>query len=377
MQTVPRTDRSIIGHWWWTVDRWTLACLLLMLAFGGLLSFAASPAVAERIGLTSFGLAQRHLIFLPIATIAMAVVSVLSVQLVRRIAILGFLASLFFSVLVLLAGTEMNGATRWIGIMGFSLQPSEFMKPCFAIVAAWLFTLQRDTSTVPGNLISFILFGIVVTLLILQPDLGQTLLVAAIWGMQLVLAGLSIYWGVGLIIAGSLGLLLAYALLPHVQTRIDIFLDPAGNDAYQVTQSILSFSKGGLFGRGPGEGSIKSALPDAHADFVFAVIGEEFGAIACFIIVFLVMIVVLRGFLRMMKEEDFFITLAASGILLQFGLQAIINMSSSLNLIPTKGMTLPFISYGGSSLLAMAFGMGAVLAFTRKRPSPKFRHFAP
>jgi len=261
--------------------------------------------------------------------------------------------------------------------MGFSLQPSEFMKPCFAIVAAWLFTLQRDTSTVPGNLISFILFGIVVTLLILQPDLGQTLLVAAIWGMQLVLAGLSIYWVVGLIIAGSLGLLLAYALLPHVQTRIDIFLDPAGNDAYQVTQSILSFSKGGLFGRGPGEGSIKSALPDAHADFVFAVIGEEFGAIACFIIVFLVMIVVLRGFLRMMKEEDFFITLAASGILLQFGLQAIINMSSSLNLIPTKGMTLPFISYGGSSLLAMAFGMGAVLAFTRKRPSPKFRHFAP
>ncbi len=377
MQTVPRTDRSIIGHWWWTVDRWTLACLLLMLAFGGLLSFAASPAIAERIGLTSFGLAQRHLIFLPIATIAMAVVSVLSVQLVRRIAILGFLASLFFSVLVLLAGTEMNGATRWIGIMGFSLQPSEFMKPCFAIVAAWLFTLQRDTSTVPGNLISFILFGIVVTLLILQPDLGQTLLVAAIWGMQLVLAGLSIYWVVGLIIAGSLGLLLAYALLPHVQTRIDIFLDPAGNDAYQVTQSILSFSKGGLFGRGPGEGSIKSALPDAHADFVFAVIGEEFGAIACFIIVFLVMIVVLRGFLRMMKEEDFFITLAASGILLQFGLQAIINMSSSLNLIPTKGMTLPFISYGGSSLLAMAFGMGAVLAFTRKRPSPKFRHFAP
>ena len=377
MQTVPRTDRSIIGHWWWTVDRWTLACLLLMLAFGGLLSFAASPAIAEHIGLTSFGLAQRHLIFLPIATIAMAVVSVLSVQLVRRIAILGFLASLFFSVLVLLAGTEMNGATRWIGIMGFSLQPSEFMKPCFAIVAAWLFTLQRDTSTVPGNLISFILFGIVVTLLILQPDLGQTLLVAAIWGMQLVLAGLSIYWVVGLIIAGSLGLLLAYALLPHVQTRIDIFLDPAGNDAYQVTQSILSFSKGGLFGRGPGEGSIKSALPDAHADFVFAVIGEEFGAIACFIIVFLVMIVVLRGFLRMMKEEDFFITLAASGILLQFGLQAIINMSSSLNLIPTKGMTLPFISYGGSSLLAMAFGMGAVLAFTRKRPSPKFRHFAP
>jgi cell division protein FtsW len=377
MQTVPRTDRSIVGHWWWTVDRWTLACLLLMLAFGGLLSFAASPAIAERIGLTSFGLAQRHLIFLPLATIAMAIVSVLSVRLVRRIAILGFLASLLFSVLVLVAGTEMNGATRWIGVLGFSLQPSEFMKPCFAIVAAWLFTLQKETPSVPGNLISFLLFGLVVTLLILQPDLGQTLLIAAVWGMQLVLAGLSIYWVAGLVMAGAVGMVFAYTLLPHVKTRIDIFLDPAGNDAYQVTQSILSFSKGGLFGRGPGEGSIKSALPDAHADFVFAVIGEEFGAIACFIIVFLVMIVVLRGFLRMMKEEDFFITLAASGILLQFGLQAVINMSSSLNLIPTKGMTLPFISYGGSSLLAMAFGMGAVLAFTRRRPSPRFSHFVP
>jgi cell division protein FtsW len=375
MHTVPRTDRSILGHWWWTVDRWTLTCLILMMGFGGLLSFAASPAIAERIGLTSFGLAHRHLMLLPLAIAAMGIVSVLSVKIVRRLAILGFMASIFFLILVLVAGTEMNGATRWFSVLGFSLQPSEFLKPCFAISAAWLFTLQREAPGVPGNLLSFVFYILCVILLIMQPDLGQTLLISAIWGTQLVLAGLSIYWIIALIGGGALGVTVAYFAIPHVQNRIDVFLDPSGNDAYQVTQSILSFSKGGLFGRGPGEGSIKSILPDAHADFVFAVIGEEFGAIACFIIVMLVMVVVLRGLLRMISEDNFFITLATTGLLMQFGLQAVINMSTSLNLIPTKGMTLPFISYGGSSLLAMAFGMGAVLAFTRKRPSPRFRQF--
>ena len=269
--------------------------------------------------------------------------------------------------LTLLVGPEIKGATRWIPILGFSLQPSEFVKPFFAVVAAWMFAAEKDSPGVPGTIIASALWLIIVALLLMQPDLGQSALVTAIWGAQFFLSGMSLVW-VGLLAAVAVvGLIGAYFVLPHVAARINSFFDPAAGDRYQIDRSIEAFMNGGLFGRGPGEGTVKAQLPDSHSDFIFAVAGEELGMVACLIIVALFAFVVLRGFARLLQETNLFVLLAVSGLLVQFGLQALINMGSSLHLMPTKGMTLPFISYGGSSLLALSVGMGMVLALTRKR----------
>jgi len=367
MITVARTDTSLIGRWWWTVDRWSLAALALLMGIGGLLVLAAAPAAAERIGLEGFYLAERQLVFLPLAAATILGVSLLSPLWVRRLAVLGFLGGLGLLVLTLLVGTEIKGATRWLTFAGLSLQPSEFVKPCLAVAAAWMFAAQRRDDGIPGNAISMAMVAATIALLMLQPDVGQSFVVLAVWGIQFFVAGLPLVW-VGMLAAAGLGALIAaYFTLPHVADRIDTFLDPAAGDRYQVNQSLEAFQNGGLFGVGPGEGRVKETLPDAHADFIFAVAGEEFGALACLLIVALFAFVVLRGFARLLQESNLFVLLAATGLLAQFGLQAMINMASTLHLTPTKGMTLPFISYGGSSLLALALGMGMLLALTRRR----------
>lgn len=367
MITVARTDTSLIGRWWWTVDRWTLAALGLLMGIGGLLVLAAAPAAAERIGLEGFYLAERQLVFLPMAAATILGVSLLSPLWVRRLAVLGFLGGLGLLGLTLLVGTEIKGATRWLTFAGLSLQPSEFVKPCLAVTAAWMFAAQRREDGIPGNAISMAMVAATIALLMLQPDVGQSFVVLAVWGTQFFVAGLPLVW-VGMLAAAGLGALIAaYFTLPHVADRIDTFLDPAAGDRYQVNQSLEAFQNGGLFGVGPGEGRVKETLPDAHADFIFAVAGEEFGALACLLIVALFAFVVLRGFARLLQESNLFVLLAATGLLAQFGLQAMINMASTLHLTPTKGMTLPFISYGGSSLLALALGMGMLLALTRRR----------
>jgi cell division protein FtsW len=248
-----------------------------------------------------------------------------------------------------------------------SLQPSEFVKPTFAIVAAWLFAEQKERPRFPGNAIAIALFVALIVMLIKQPDLGMAVVVALVWFAQFFMAGLRLYWVASGTIAGIGGLAGAYLWLPHVTSRINRFFDRVPGDNYQVNRSLEAFANGGLWGRGPGEGTVKDHLPDAHADFVFAVAGEEFGLIVCIAIVCVFAFIVLRGFSRLLQEGNLFVLLAATGLLIQFGLQAIINMASTLHLIPTKGMTLPFVSYGGSSMLALAFGMGMMLALTRRR----------
>lgn len=364
---IGRTDTSVLGRWWWTVDRWTLAALVFIAAVGAVLTLAASPPAAERIGLETFHFARRQFVFLPLAFVVMLVASLLSIRGVRRVSAIVFVLSAVLMVAVLLFGTEINGAARWLHVGPIALQPSEFMKPAFAVVSAWMFAENRLDDRFPGYLVATGLLLLVAGLLLMQPDVGTTILVSAIWAVQFFVAGLPLAW-VGLIGAGFLSAgVAAYFMFGHVQARVDRFLDPAAGEGYQVARGLEAFRNGGLFGRGPGEGEIKAALPDAHTDFVFSVAGEEFGLWLCLLVVGLFAFVVLRGFARVLREENLFVVLAVAGLLVLFGLQAIINMGSALHLMPPKGMTLPFISYGGSSALAAALAMGLVLALTRTR----------
>ena len=362
-----RIDQSLVARWWWTVDRWSLAALGTLFCFGVVMSLAASPPVAERIGYDGLHFVRRHLATLPLALGLMFAVSLQPPRTIRRIALIGFGISLALLALTFVIGVEIKGARRWINFPGLSLQPSEFVKPTFAVVAAWLFSEQKLRPRVPGNLICIALFLLVVAMLIKQPDIGMAAVVAVVWFAQFFMAGMRLYWVAAGALAGVAGSVGAYMYLPHVRIRVDHFLDPATGDSYQVNRSMEAFASGGLWGRGPGEGTVKDVLPDAHADFVFAVAGEEFGVVVCLAIVALFAFIVLRGFSRMSQEGSLFVLLSATGLLVQFGLQAAINMASSLHLIPTKGMTLPFLSYGGSSMLALGLGMGMMLALTRRR----------
>ena len=362
-----RIDQSPVARWWWTVDRWSLGALAVLMGFGVVMSMAASPAVAERLGYAPLHFAERHLVTVPVALAILFGVSLLTPRSVRRLAFIGFALATALLALTFVIGVEIKGARRWIYLPGLSLQPSEFVKPTFAIVAAWLFAQQKLQPRFPGHLISVALFLLLVLMLVKQPDLGMAVVVGLVWLAQLFMAGLRLYWVAAGTIAAAGGLVGAYMWLPHVTSRVNRFLDPAAGDSYQVNRSIEAFVNGGLWGRGPGEGKIKDVLPDAHADFVFAVAGEEFGVIVCIMLVGIFAFVVLRGFSRLLQEGNLFVLLSATGLLIQFGLQAVINMASTLHLIPTKGMTLPFLSYGGSSMLALALGMGMMLALTRRR----------
>ncbi|HEV2187651.1 MAG TPA: putative lipid II flippase FtsW [Stellaceae bacterium] len=362
-----RIDQSPVARWWWTVDRWSLGALMALIAIGAVLSMAASPAVAVRIGVDPLHFVKRHLAAVPISLAIMFLVSLLPPRKVRRAAFVLFGIAMVMLVLTLVIGIEVKGARRWIGIAGMPVQPSELVKPTFAIVAAWLFAEQRRNPNFYGNWISAGLFVVIVAILVKQPDFGMAGVVGVVWFAQFIMAGARLYW-IGLGAIGSVAsVLAAYEWLPHVTDRINRFLDPSAGDSYQVRRSLEAFMSGGLWGKGPGEGTVKDVLPDAHADFVFAVAGEEFGLVACVLIIGLFAFIVLRGFSRLLQEQDQFVLLAATGLLIQFGLQAAVNMASALRLIPTKGMTLPFLSYGVSSMLALALGMGMLLALTRRR----------
>ncbi len=368
MSTLTRTDTSVVSRWWWTVDRWMLIAIIAIAAFGAVLTLAASPAVAERIGVDPYYFVRRQFVFLPVAMIVMFGVSLMTPRGVKRLAVILAVAAFIGMLATLLIGEEIKGASRWLSLAGFSLQPSEFAKPAFAVIAAWMFSEHREDDRFPGAIIATGLFLVVAALLLLQPDVGMTAVVAAIWGVEFFLAGLPLVMVVALAVTFGGGVVAAYFTFSHVQLRIDRFLDPSSGEGYQVNRALEAFRNGGLFGRGPGEGRVKEVLPDAHADFIFAVAGEEFGLIVCLIILGLFAFIVLRGFSRVLREDNLFVLLAAAGLTAQFGLQVIINIASTINLIPPKGMTLPFISYGGSSTLALALGMGMLLALTRERP---------
>ncbi len=363
-----RADKSVLGRWWWTVDRGLLAAFLFLALCGAALVATASPAVAERIKVGEFHFIIRHLIVLGPAMIVMMAMSLLTPRWVWRVASLVLAGSIAAMIVVLFVGIEIKGAQRWLDLPGFSLQPSEFAKVSFAIVAAWFMARQKEKQGFPGNRIAAGVFFVVLLLMLLQPDVGMSLVLASIYGTQIFLSGFPMIFVVAMAVLGVAGLVAAYFIFGHVQSRIDRFLNPASGDSYQVDHALEAFQSGGLTGAGPGQGVVKLDIPDAHADFIYAVAGEEFGALFALILAGVFLFIVLKGFKRVNDSEDMFVVLAAGGLLVMFGLQAFIHMGVNVNILPAKGMTLPFISYGGSSLLATAFGMGAVLALTRRKP---------
>ncbi len=367
---VSRADRSPFAQWLWTVDRYLLAGFIVLMVGGVVLSFAASPAVAERLGIDTFHFVKRQAMFMLPALVVMLAASALSPRQVRRVALVVFILSLGLMVLTLFLGMEVKGARRWINIFGISIQPSEFLKPAFVVLVAFLLSESGRRREVPGALFSAFLFVMSVALLVAQPDFGQTMLLSLVFAALFFLNGLSWFAILPIGLLGLGGLTAAYVMLPHVTQRVNRFLDPGSGDTFQIDTAIESFVTGGWWGKGPGEGTVKRILPDSHTDFIFAVTAEEFGIVVCLLLVAVFAFVVLRGLAQAGRDTDAFGRLATSGLMVLFGIQSCINMAVNLNMMPAKGMTLPFISYGGSSLLAVALSMGLVLALTRRRPQP-------
>jgi cell division protein FtsW len=365
---VSRAERSLVGDWWWTIDRVLLTALLALMVAGIVLLMAGGPPVAERLGLSTFHFVHRQVLFLVPAIGIMIAVSFLSPRMVRRLALLVYFGALALVILALHYGPEIKGAHRWINIGSIGIQPSEFLKPAFVIIAAWAFSEGSRRSDMPGAGLALVLLPVTIVPLIMQPDFGQTMLITITWAGLFFIAGLHWFWVVGLGGAGLLGIGAAYQFMPHVRGRIQRFMDKDSGDSFQVDTAMESFAQGGWLGTGPGEGTVKRILPDAHTDFIFSATAEEFGVVACLLVLSIYALIVLRGLSLARRNEDTFCRLATAGLLLMFGLQASINMAVNTHLMPAKGMTLPFISYGGSSLLSLALAMGFLIALTRKRP---------
>ena len=370
MKMFSRSDRTILGRWFWTVDRALLGLLLALIAIGLIAVAAASPAASQRLSGANFQYAdfyflERQLMWIAAGVPLMIGVSMLPKAWTRRLAIAGTAVSIAALAALPFIGFEVNGAIRWLRYGGVQIQPSEFLKPMFIVTSAWILALRFDDEEVPAVQLSALLLALVAALLVIQPDYGQTLLIAAIWLGQAFLAGMGLGF-IGIVVAAGAALLVAgYFLSPHVASRVDRFFTGEG-DTYQVDRALDAIRSGGLFGTGPGEGQAKFSLPEPHTDYIFAVIGEEFGAVACLAIAGLFLAFVVRVFMQLFEEEDPFVTLAAAGLAAQVGLQAFINMAVATSLLPSKGMTLPFVSHGGSSFLALALGMGMLLSLTRR-----------
>ena len=363
-----REQRNPLSEWWWTVDRLQLGAIFALILSGIILSLAASPPVATRIGLDPFHFFNRHVLFLLPSFMVLIGVSFLSPRQVRRSALIVFAISVLLIVATLLVGPEVKGARRWITLIGVNIQASESAKPAFVVLAAWLFAESARRPEMPATSIALVLLLTLVSLLVMEPDFGQTMLILMVWGALFFIAGMRMFWVMGLAGAAMAGLFGAYLLVPHVAGRIKRFMNPASGDTFQVDTAMEAFYNGGWFGLGPGEGVAKRSLPDSHTDFVFAVAAEEFGIILCLALLALFAFIVIRVLSRAYATEDIFARFAASGLAILFGVQASINMSVNLQLIPAKGMTLPFISYGGSSMVSLAYGIGMMLALTRQRP---------
>jgi cell division protein FtsW len=369
-----RGDRSWLGRWFWTIDKYLLTLVFALIGCGVIAVAAASPAAAQRLSGTNFRyddlyFLKRQVLWVLAGLPLMLGVSMLPILWARRLAIIGTAVFTLALVLVLVSGTgsASNGALRWLSVGGFQFQPSEFLKPLFVVSTAWLLSLRFEDKSLPTMELSFALLCAICVLLLAQPDLGQTVLISTVWLVQAMLAGMPLAL-FGLIAVAGLAMVgVAYLTLPHVADRIDKFIT-GGGDTYQIDRALDCFRAGGLFGVGPGEGVTKYRLPEPHTDYIFSVIGEEFGLIACLCIAILYVIIVVRVFMALLDEDNPFVMLAAAGLATQFGLQASINIAVNLKLLPSKGMTLPFISHGGSSFLALCLGMGLLLALTRRNP---------
>jgi cell division protein FtsW len=364
-----RSDRSPIGVWWWTIDRWMLGVVAILIGIGVLMSFAASPAAAARMNIGDpFHFAVRQCVFAVVAAGLLVAVSMLDVKGVRRASFFIWIGAILVMAALPFLGHDAKGATRWVQFGGFTLQPSEFMKPALIVLVAWMFAEGQKGQGVPGVSVAFGLYAISVALLLIQPDLGQTVLITIAFGAAFWMAGVPLSWVMIMGVASVAGLSSTYFFLPHVAARVDKFFSPEKADTHQIDRAAEAIAAGGMFGRGPGEGVMKRHVPDLHNDFIYSVGAEEYGLIFSLLLVSLFGFVVVRGLYRAMKLTNPFEQVAAAGLFVLAGQQAFINIAVNLNLIPTKGMTLPFISYGGSSMLASGLTLGLALALTRRRP---------
>lgn len=366
MVNFSRQSNNAIVKWWWTIDKVILFVSLALLAIGIILDITASPAVARRQGSDDYFFIRKQIVYVLLSVGVIFSLSLFKLKTVRRISILGFIVLMALLVITDFWGFEVKGARRWISLPGMSLQPSEILKPIFIVVTAWLLDCGKKYDYFPGGYIACGLYVIIAVLLLLQPDVGMTALFTGVFVLQLFLAGLPIVLvgllGVG-VVFGAVGL---YFFYPHFRARVDQFLYGDSETSYQINRAMEAFQNGNLVGKGPGEGTVKLLIPDAHTDFVFAVAGEEYGVWLCLIIIALFAVIVIRSLRLSLKETNLFVMYSEVGLAACLGLQGVVNMASSLHLMPTKGMTLPFISYGGSSLLGTALEVGMLLAITRK-----------
>jgi cell division protein FtsW len=373
----PRQAKDpILPRWWRTIDKWSVSCILLLFAIGILLGLAASPPLAQRNGLDPFYYVERQLMFGFLAFIVMFATTMMSPQMVRRLGVLGFLAAFAAIVALPFFGTDFGkGAVRWYSLGFASFQPSEFMKPVYVVVIAWLMSASQEIQGPPGKTMSLVLTLVIVGFLAMQPDFGQSALILFGWGVMYFLAGAPY-----ILIVGASAVVVAagfvfYENSQHFARRIDGFLNPEVDPTTQLGYATNAIREGGFFGVGVGEGQVKWSLPDAHTDFIIAVAAEEYGLVLVMLIIALYATVVVRSFLRLINERDPFIRLAGTGLAAMFGVQALINMGVAVRLLPAKGMTLPFVSYGGSSLIATGIAAGMLIAFTRTRPQGKIEDF--
>jgi cell division protein FtsW len=367
-----RSNRTTVGRWFWEIDKVLLILVAVLISIGLIAVAAASPAAGQRysgggISVPPLYYFYRQLMWITLAVPVMIGTSMLTKSAARRLSILGAAFFLVLLFLVPIIGAEVNGARRWLGIGFTQFQPSEFLKPLFIVTIAWLLSLKDKDKSLPVVPLTAVLTGVVALLLMRQPNLGETVIFVSAWVLLLALSGAPMRFLYMLAAAGLVLLVAAYFLYPVATQRIDGFLFSEG-DNYQVVSALRTLTAGGLFGAGPGAGTRKFSLPEPHTDYIFSVIGEEFGIIACLAIAILYMTIVVRVLVRLLNEEDKFLVLATAGLVCQFGLQAFINMAVNVHIAPSKGMTLPFISYGGSSMVALAMGFGLLLAFSRRNP---------
>lgn len=362
-------SNNVIRLWWRSIDQKIIFALAILFCFSMLLVTTAGPIIADKIGINQHYFTKRQLIYLLLSIVVIIFFSSLKKHWIKKISIIGFLITFTLLILVKFIGYEAKGAIRWISVLGISLQPSEFIKPFFSIVMSWILSLGYNDEGYAHFLVCIVIYALVATLLIIQPDFGMLIMVTIVFCIQLFVGGISLLWTTVAAVISIIGAVSAYFHLPHVASRINNFLNPENILNYQVNKSIIAFERGGIYGQGPGEGTVKQYLPDAHSDFIFAVAGEEFGAIVCIFIITVFAFIVLKSLIKAIHAQDKFTQIAIIGIASQFGLQVIINIGVTLNLLPTKGMTLPFISYGGSSTLAISIGIGVLLSLTKRTTS--------
>ncbi len=364
-----RAEEPLVSEWWRTVDKWSLAAVIFLFLIGILLGMAASPPLAESNQQPSFYYVKKQSFFGLVALSLMLLVSMASLQIVRRVSLIGFLFTFVLLALLPIFGTDFGkGAVRWFSIYSVSLQPSEFLKPCFVVFSAWAMSGSFDENGPPGRSISFFVMCLIAFMLAIQPDFGQATLIVGAWSVVYFISGAPLIMLVFVILLSSFLAAMAYFNSAHVASRINGFLSPDVDPLTQLGYATNAIQKGGFLGVGIGDGSVKWNLPDAHTDFIIAVAAEEYGLILCLIIIAIYFFIIFRSLVRLLREGNSFIRLSGAGVVSLLAMQALINLGVAVRLLPAKGMTLPFVSYGGSSVVAMGFLMGVLLAFTRRRP---------